>query len=392
MENMTTKALQFIICLLLLGHTAFAQDFEELEFGTNSTFEVATWNIEWFPKNGQTTVDYVVDIIEALDIDVLAIQEVDDVGEFEQMMEALDDYEGYLESTWFAGLAYIYKSDVIQINELYEIYTTSPYWSPFPRSPMVMDLNYGDERIIVINNHFKCCGDGTLELSDTDDEETRRFTASSLLKEYIDLNFPNENVIMLGDLNDNLTDSPENNVFQPFFDEDDNLFVDYEIALSADSAWSYPTWPSHLDHIMISNELFDEFENDSSCIETISIDEYFPGGWWTYENNVSDHRPVALKLKLDTELGLESPSSQASMFRNSPNPFSSTTRFSFPPSSEVQYIEIINLQGQTVFSEEIAVGESMFTLHAQELLNGCYVAKLISANSITASSKLLLIK
>ena len=39
-----------------------------------------------------------------------------------------------------------------QINELYEIYTTSPYWSPFPRSPMVMDINFMGENIIIIKN------------------------------------------------------------------------------------------------------------------------------------------------------------------------------------------------------------------------------------------------
>ena len=113
-----------------------------------------TWNIEWFPKNDQITVDYVTQIIEALDIDLLAIQEVDDTNFFDQMLNGLPGYEGYYESSWFAGLAYIYKTDVIEINELYEIYTTSPYWSPFPRSPMVMDMNFRGEHFIIINNQM----------------------------------------------------------------------------------------------------------------------------------------------------------------------------------------------------------------------------------------------
>ena len=252
------KRIQILICLLLLRLLSSGQSIEDLSFGTDTTFEVMTWNIEWFPKNGEITIDYVTQIIEALDIDLLAIQEVDDISAFEQMIDSLNSYEGYLESSWFAGLAYIYKTDVIQINDIYEIYTTSPYWSPFPRSPMVMDLNFMNQRIIVINNHFKCCGDGVLDINNPGDEETRRYYASNLLKEYIDNYFPNENTIVLGDLNDDLSDNPENNVFQLILNDTENyLFADIEIANGNNSEWSYPTWPSHLDHILITNELFD---------------------------------------------------------------------------------------------------------------------------------------
>ena len=283
-----------------------AQDFDDLDFGTDSTFEVMTWNIEWFPKNGQTTVDYVTEIIQALEIDVLAIQEVDDTDMFDEMMENLSDYEGYYESSWFAGLAYIYNTNVIEINDIYEIYTTSPYWSPFPRSPMVMDMNFMGENIIIINNHFKCCGDGYLDLDDSGDEETRRYIASNLLKEYIDTHFSNDNVIVLGDLNDVLTDNSQNNVFQMILDDPENyLFVDMEIAQGPSSGWSYPWWPSHIDHILITNELFDELEFPNSHVQTIEIDDYFDGGFNEYDEDVSDHRPVALKLDFNGALTVE---------------------------------------------------------------------------------------
>ena len=284
-----------IILILYFNLNLNGQDLDELYFGTDETFEVMTWNIEWFPKNNQITVDYVTQIIQALDVDILAIQEVDDTDMFNQMLNGLPEYTGYLESEWFAGLAYIYKTDIIEINDIYEIYTTSPYWSAFPRSPMVMDLNFMGENIFIINNHFKCCGDGIMNLDDLGDEETRRYTASNLLKEYIDNNLPNENVIVLGDLNDILTDALENNVFQMIINDSENyLFSDMEIAEGSSADWSYPTWPSHLDHILITNELFDELDN--SDIQTIKIDEYLDGGWSEYDQNISDHRPVALKL------------------------------------------------------------------------------------------------
>ena len=214
---MSTKKQILILITLLIGSlSSIAQNIDDLSFGTDTTFEVATWNIEHFPKNGQITVDYVIDIIEALDIDLLAIQEIDNIASFEQMMDNLSAYSGYLESMFFGGLAYIYKTDTIEVNEIYEIYTSSPFWNYFPRSPMVMDINVEDERLIIINNHFKCCGDGNLDIDNSNDEETRRYFASYLLKEYIDDNFPNEKVILLGDLNDNLSDDPLDNVSRQF--------------------------------------------------------------------------------------------------------------------------------------------------------------------------------
>lgn len=377
----------------MLGVSSFAQSIEDLSFGTDTTFEVMTWNIEWFPKNGQVTIDYVTRIIEALDIDLLAIQEVDDIIAFEQLIDSLNGYEGYLESAWFAGLAYIYKTDVIQINDIYEIYTTSPYWSPFPRSPMVMDLNFMDERIIVINNHFKCCGDGILDLNNPDDEETRRYYASNLLKEYIDNYFPDENTIVLGDLNDELSDNSENNVFQLILNDNENyLFTDFEIALGDESEWSYPTWPSHLDHILITNELFDEFEVDSSDIQTIKIDAYITGGWWEYEENISDHRPVAMKLVMNPNLSNTDFTITTPHFINYPNPFNSETTFYFKTPNGISKIEIINIQGQTVFSEEIPIGKTSLIWNAEGFPSGIYMAKLLSKNNNFTPLKLILKK
>ena len=44
-----------------------AQDLENLSFGDDNSLDIATWNIEWFPKNDQITVDYVAEIISLLE-------------------------------------------------------------------------------------------------------------------------------------------------------------------------------------------------------------------------------------------------------------------------------------------------------------------------------------
>ncbi len=381
---------KIIISFLLLNTYLLNAQIEELSFGTEDTFDVMTWNIEHFPKNGQTTVNYVSSIIEALAVDIIAVQEVENINYFEQMVGGLESYSGYLESSWFAGLAYIYNHEVIEINDIYEIYTSSQYWSAFPRAPMVMDLNYLNNRIIVINNHLKCCGDGILDISDSGDQETRRYQANLLLKEYIDSNFPNEKVIMLGDLNDDLTDIPQNNVFQMFLSDSENyLFTDYDIASGTSSNWSFPTWPSHLDHIMITNELFNEFAQNDSEILTIKIDDYL-SGWSEYDENISDHRPVALKLKMEPNLSVNDLLNSNYSFHNTPNPFQSETSFILKDTFENQRIEIYNMNGQKIASFKNILNQQFISWKAEGLPNGIYIAKLISNNHHISTTKIVL--
>lgn len=378
---------QIIVCNLLMS-----QDLDDLSFGTENSLEIVTWNIEQFPKNDETTINYVINIIEALDVDLLAIQEVNDIDAFNQMMDDLNAYEGYLESLFFAGLAYIYKPEVIQINDIYEIYTSSEYWNYFPRSPMVIDFNYYDERIIVINNHFKCCGDGFLDIANNTDEETRRYFASFLLKEYIDTYLVDENVVLLGDLNDDLVDATQDNVFQMILDDPENyLFADYDIAAGSSADWSFPSWPSHLDHISITNELFDDFEEVNSEIQTIKIDEFLPGGWSEYEANVSDHRPVGLKLSNSSLSSVEFDKPE-DLFLNYPNPVAGETVFSFNATNSLSTLEVYNMSGQKISSLKIQPGQSSIRFGAHALSNGIYIAKLLSNNNVVTTRKLIVMK
>ena len=55
-----------ISVVLLLNIVLFSQDLEDLSFGDDNSLDIATWNIEWFPKNGQATVGYVTQILQQL--------------------------------------------------------------------------------------------------------------------------------------------------------------------------------------------------------------------------------------------------------------------------------------------------------------------------------------
>lgn len=383
-----------LLFLNLFAITFFlnAQDLNIPAFGTDSTLEVMTWNVEWFPKNGQTTVDYVTEIITDLDVDLIAMQEIDDKTFFDQLIENLDGYDGYYVNSQYSNLAYLYKTSVIQVAQIEEIYTTEEYWRPFPRAPMVIEFMFNNEKYFVINNHLKCCGDGIMDTSDPWDEETRRRDACILLDEYIKTDLQNEKVIMLGDLNDILTDDFANNVFNVFIENESGyLFTDMEIAEGSTYSWSYPTWPSHLDHQLITKELFNDFSNFGSEILTIRLDDFF-SSWSQYDNNVSDHRPVAMKIKPLNYLGENEIAVNDFDLTNSPNPVQQETTIHFQAVSANSKLEIVDLMGNKVESFFIHPEQTSVRWDAAGYPNGIYLARLTQGNNEVAMKKMVVLR
>ncbi len=284
-----------IIIAILMGcgsttsYTPSDENPESNSFGTEQTLEVMTWNLENFAKNGDVTVDRVAQILDSLDVDIIALQEIENVAKFNQLDQQLTDWQGYVSSgaAYDINLAFLYRNELDP--EIYQILTSE--WYALPRSPLVMEVQVDNKDFIIINNHFKAGGDA--------DDLARRREGSEILHQYIISHYDSENVIALGDLNDQLTDSNQMNVFLPFLNDTDNfLFADYSLEVAGVENYSYPNWPSHLDHILISNELFDEFTQENSDIQTLHVDNFFIN-FDQYEENVSDHLPVGIKLFLN---------------------------------------------------------------------------------------------
>ena len=382
------------IILFTLTSGLSAQSLKDLTFGAENTFDVVTWNIEWFPKDGQTTADTVEKIIRALDVEILALQEISDTFTFNKMVDNLENYDWFYDPGYHGGLAYVYKSDVIEVLDLYEIYTDEIYWRPLPRAPLVLEIMYRQSKYIFINNHFKCCGNGYLDLEDNNDEEKRRLDASLHIKYHIDTYYSEENVILLGDLNDILTDPPEHNVFQAFIDDPENyLMADMTIAEGSESGWSYPGWPSHIDHIIITNELFESFGRDSSVIQTIKIEDYFSGGFREYDETVTDHRPLAMKLQTSSsEINAEDNLILQDILNIYPNPSRDIVQITFSPLPQNGTIEIYNLGGQMIEKLEISSGQTSVTWDPSDLRQVIYPVKLTSGSEINAVWNLVIIE
>ncbi|MEN8223258.1 MAG: endonuclease/exonuclease/phosphatase family protein [Acidobacteriota bacterium] len=255
--------------------------------GKDDTLELVTWNMHNFPDNGSKSIDSYKLIIENLDVDLYAVQEIADTWSFDNLMVSLAEYDGvYSDDTY--GTSYqktgiIYKKDMITVLSRDQIYEERDY--EFPRPPFVLKLRvsrngYSNEFYLIVVH---------LKAYQGEEELDRRRGAVRLLKEFMDseiLSNEEKDYIIAGDWNDELIDPESENCFTLLMNDPDSYkFLTLEIA--EDPVYSsYPSWGSLIDHILISGALFDEYNGGSTT--TLLIDNRISG----YFDNVSDHRPV----------------------------------------------------------------------------------------------------
>lgn len=377
----------FVLSILVFSYASAYSQFENLKFGTDSTLEVVTWNIEHFPKNGETTINYVAELMSAIDADIFAIQEVEDEVDLQQLIELMPGWDYAYAFNQYAALAYVYNTDSLTDVNFFEIYTNKS--REFPRSPFLMEFTFRAQQFLIINNHLKCCGDQYLDMNDDWDEEKRRFDACVLLDNYIETNYPDSKVVITGDLNDILTDEFIDNVFEIFIANDnDYLVTDMDIAYGDESDWSYPSWPSHIDHIIITNELLDEYNSSESVTQTIKADEYFEDGFDEYDDNVSDHRPVGIKIKTENHVGINETLTESTISIY-PNPIENRATIWFPEEMVVEKLEIYDAQGKMKHEQFISRDIKKTDLILGEFDGGIYFVKLTSDEGKTVVSKII---
>ena len=297
MKNLTLLIIGFCyLCLINCGKSNQITNNNNdnlLIFGEGHTLEIVTWNIQQFPKEGQTTINKVEKIIRDSKVDIFAIQEITDTNSFNQMVSNLSEYEGlYSEDVYYDGYlktGIIYKKNVIEIESHSQLFWGD--WYAFTRPPLLLEIkselndNIFDFKLIIM--HLKA-GGGWEEID-------RRRAASCSLKAYLDdriMYEPEKDYIVVGDWNDEINDPEDENSFNVFVADSSNYrFLTFPLAGNLYYA-SWPHYPyySLIDHILISMDCFAEFDNGS--IETLRLDDLIIG----YFSYVSDHRPVMAKF------------------------------------------------------------------------------------------------
>ena len=118
------------------------------------------------------------------------------------------------------------------------------------------------------------------------------------LPKVVHFKIPLTRVIVLGDLNDQIQEPEATNVFMPFLNRPDEYsFATLPIAMNpTPNTVSYPSYNSILDHILITNELFEDFSLAGDICRVIRVENHV-GGLSAYYRLISDHRPVGIRLQ-----------------------------------------------------------------------------------------------
>lgn len=268
---------------------------DEGEGDSSNCLKIITWNVKEFPCN-DNTLTLMAEIIKEKKPDVIGLQELYHTSDFEELGELLIDYDEYYTETSPNGdyynppVGYLVNNKTVSVNAPFmKIYQND--YLPFPRDPFVARLSWKGNSFVIINLHLKAGGDNVINYNNHRDEEYRRLQANELIDTYIKNNLSTEKVIVLGDFNDQIHEPIETNVFTPFQNED---YIFADMPLTDDVAnYSYPHWPSHLDHFILT----DEFSSTTYSCETLSLDKQYI----SYFSEISDHRPVQIKIDFEVQ-------------------------------------------------------------------------------------------
>jgi endonuclease/exonuclease/phosphatase family metal-dependent hydrolase len=254
--------------------------------GTPSSLDIVTFNVAGFPVSGYTSVTALAALLKTIDADVVALQEVASEADFNRLTALMQGWTGSFypidNADW--NLAYLFKNSEIEPATTSARILFEDDFYTFPRPPFEIKVRHkpSGQDLYLINLHLKCCGGN--------DNENSRRSASLKLKEYLDLQRSDDAVVILGDYNDEISSLNESeNPFLNFINDPANyFFADMDIAKGTALWWSYPSWPSHIDHILVTDELI-------ASIDTTMVIKASPC-YPDYNEVLSDHRPVSIKI------------------------------------------------------------------------------------------------
>jgi endonuclease/exonuclease/phosphatase family metal-dependent hydrolase len=299
----------------------------------STTFDVVTWNLEFFgaeredypdefgPADEPLQLENVRSVISSLQADVIAVQEVSSDSLFNVLVSQLPGYKAVCSDRYsrsFEGpssdfppqkVCFIYDSTTVNVlshramfESLYDSARTidpsllpayptgdpSSFWSS-GRLPYLLTANVTingvTERINFVNIHAKS--------GSTVADFNRRVYDAQVLKDSLAADFSNEQVVILGDFNDDLDQSIVSGRPSSYgtFVTDTASYVPVTRALSLAGAKSTVSFNDMIDHQIISNELQEEYLALSEQVITpfASIPNY--------GNTTSDHLPVVVRYE-----------------------------------------------------------------------------------------------
>jgi len=257
------------------------------QVGSDTTLDIGCWNIEQFPKQS-TTAAALADLIASMDLDVVAVEEINDEAAFNQVIARLPGWKGALgEGNHGAGgqippqrVGFFWKESVAQLTETKALFTTSSY--EFPRPPFQATVTAGAKTFTLIAVHLKA---GIA----AEDQERRRL-AHVTLEGYM-RNLPNP-VLLCGDFNQEIYGEPDagtGTIYAPYL-ADSARYRMLSAPLDRSGAITFLDYSNMLDQMIATSGLDPMVASEAPVIPQLD-DQYS-----AYHTVVSDHLPLVIRL------------------------------------------------------------------------------------------------
>ncbi len=273
--------------------------------GTDSTLDVATWNLEWFgdPSNGPDDEDLQLEnvrsLVAALELDFWSVQEIADAAHFATLLDRLDGYDGILANdprvvhgpdyyNDFGGnelkVGLVYRTAAVTVDSARVILTEHDFaFAGRPPVELHLTVAEGDRGpldLVVILIHAKA---GAREA-----DRERRATGAAALQSYLDEARGDRRVLVIGDFNDDVDTSIVQGQPTPYgafvADTDHYLFPTAEI--SAAGGKSTVFYSEVIDHHLATDELAADYVPGTA--PAFPTELYLDG----YGETTSDHYPI----------------------------------------------------------------------------------------------------
>jgi len=281
------RAALFLLLGLTLALPLHAQLVDQR--GSDTTFDIACWNIEQFPKADQT-VNVVSLMVRDMELDLIGCEEITDPTALQQVASNAGGYAAITGNDYYglrAGV--IYNTHKVDVGDSYEIYQGDSY--AFPRAPFVVPVTMYE-------------ADDTLSFSfmvihlkagrNDSDSRARRAAGIDSLKSYIDRQIASGGEtrwMVVGDWNDDLDEVGTGNVFMPMLQDTTYHFLTQPIVTGTNQG----TWiPANYfyDHLLVTSDLYADYAHLGDREGETQV-LYLDSEYGSYEDYVSDHRPVA---------------------------------------------------------------------------------------------------
>ena len=366
-----------------------------------TTLDIVNWNIEWFgnPASGYGPADddlaerNVRTVLERLNADVYAFQEVVDVTRFRRMIGGLKDYGVFvadycsnasdtLSANYANGqkIAFAYRKSTVSRASARGMKrnSTSAYtnWAS-GRFPYLMEarVNTGSGEQIL---HFIAIhGKSGSTLSDF----TRRRDAARELKDTLDAAFSKVPVIVLGDFNDDLDSTISATEVQPALSPyaafvadtlDADRYRSPSLALSNTGYNSIAGYADVVEHIVVSDELEKALWPGGVRLVT-EVKDWIAD----YHNTTSDHFPLMARLRFSSLLTSERsiPLDERALVLLG-NPVSEALRFQLSVQSGDLQFSVFSSDGRLCAQSSVTnpgTFESVFEIPTRQLASGSYL-------------------